>query len=75
MPERGRNDHDHAPHVDGEYEGIINDALATGSGTVGVRVDINPFQPTARKNAFEVEEVKVDSKMKEFRSMMEGEKR
>lgn len=44
MPERGRNDHPHDFHFDGEREGILNDALATEGDTLGVRSDIGPLQ-------------------------------
>jgi hypothetical protein len=75
MPERGRNDHPHDFHFDGEREGILNDALATEGDTLGVRSDIGPLQLANQENPFHVAKVNVDEEMKQFRSIMDGEKR
>ncbi|MFC4184477.1 hypothetical protein [Saccharococcus thermophilus] len=75
MLERGRNDHPHDFHFDGEREGILNDALATEGDTLGVRSDIDPLQLDKQKNPFHVAEVNIDEEMKQFRSIMDREKR
>jgi hypothetical protein len=75
MPESGRNDHPHDFHFDGEREGILNDALATEGDTLGVRSDIDPLQLDKQKNPFHVAELNVDEEMKQFRSIMDGEKK
>ena len=74
MPERGRNDHPHVFHLDGEREGILKDALAAEGDTLGVRSDIDPLKLATRENPFHVAKVNVDEEMKQFRSIMEGEK-
>lgn len=75
MPERGRNDHPHDFHFDGDREGILNDALAAEGNTLGVRSDIDPLQLATQKNSFHVARVNVDEKMKQFRFIMDGENR
>jgi hypothetical protein len=71
MPERGRDYHERDAHFDGEYEGIINDGLAREGEAIGVRVDIDPFEISQRKNPFQVQP-EVDPEMKRFRSLMKG---
>lgn len=73
MPNDKRNFREVSPHFDGTKEGPINDPASSGGAMMGVRVDSDPLNPHQAKNPFHLTP-KVDSDMKEFQSIMEGEK-
>ncbi|WP_078412850.1 hypothetical protein [Priestia abyssalis] len=73
MPNNDRDFREVSPHFDGTKEGAINDLTSSGGEMMGVRVDSDPLSPHQVKNPFHLTP-KADSDMKEFQTIMEGEK-